>query len=61
MTLDYLDAYSIKPENRVDINKPFHPSRMTRAQAKEAYPEWVHQCVVIEGNKREEVCGYSRE
>ena len=36
VTLDYLNAYAIKPENRVDINKPFHPSRMTRAQAKEA-------------------------
>lgn len=51
VTLDYLNAYAIKPENRVDINKPFHPSRMTRAQAKEAYPEW-YQRVVIEGNKR---------
>ena len=51
VTLDYLNAYAIKPENRVDINKPFHPSRMTRAQAKEAYPEW-YQRVVVEGNKR---------
>ena len=30
VTLDYLNAYAIKPENRVDVNKPFHPSRMTR-------------------------------
>ena len=50
VTLDYLNAYA-KPENRVDINKPFHPSRMTREQAKEAYPEW-YQRVVVEGNKR---------
>ena len=51
VTLDYLNAYAIKPENRVDVNKPFHPSRMTRKQAKEAYPEW-YQRVVVEGNKR---------
>ena len=38
VTLDYLNAYAIKPENRVDINKPFSPSKMTRAEAREAYP-----------------------
>ena len=50
VTLDYLNAYA-KPENRVDVNKPFRPSKMTRAEAKEAYPEW-YQRVVIEGNKK---------
>ena len=49
VTLDYLNAYA-KPENRVDINKPFRPSKMTRAQAKEAYPEWYER-VVINGKK----------
>lgn len=49
VTLDYLNAYA-KPENRVDINKPFQPSKMTRAQAKEAYPEWYER-VVINGQK----------
>ena len=50
VTLDYLNAYA-KPENRVDINKPFRPSKMTRAEAREAYPEW-YQRVVVEGNKK---------
>lgn len=49
VTLDYLNEYA-KPENRVDINRPFHPSRMTREQAKEAYPEW-YQRVVVEKKK----------
>ena len=45
VTLDYLNAYA-KPENRVDMNKPFRPSKMTRAQAKEVYPEWYERVVV---------------
>ena len=50
VTLDYLNAYA-KPENRVDVNKPFRPTKMTRAQAKEKYPEWYER-VVVQGNKR---------
>lgn len=49
VTLDYLNAYA-KPENRVDINKPFKPSKMTREQAREAYPEWYER-VVVKGEK----------
>ena len=51
VTLDYLNAYA-KPENRVDVNKPFRPSKMTRAQAKEKYPEWYER-VVVRGDKRQ--------
>lgn len=50
VTLDYLNAYA-QPANRVDVNKPFSPSRMTRAQAKETYPEWYER-VVVKGDKR---------
>lgn len=50
VTLDYMNAYA-KPQNRVDINKPFRPSKMTRAEAKEAYPEW-YQRVIVEGKKK---------
>lgn len=50
VTLDYLNQYA-KPENRVDINRPFRPSQMTRTEAKEAYPEW-YQRVVVEKKKR---------
>ena len=50
VTLDYLNAYA-KPQNRVDVNKPFSPTRMTRAEAKEKYPEWYER-VVVQGDKR---------
>ena len=49
VTLDYLNAYA-KPENRVDVNKPFSPSKMTRAEARIAYPEWYER-VVVRGEK----------
>ena len=42
VTLDYLNQY-VKSENRVDMNRPFRPSQMTRAQAKETYPEWYQR------------------
>lgn len=51
VTLEYLNFYA-KPQNRVDINKRFSPSKMSREQAKEAYPEW-YQRVVVEKNKRQ--------
>ena len=50
VTLDDLNAYA-EPENRVDLRKPFQPSKMTREEAKEAYPEWYER-VVVQGNKR---------
>lgn len=49
VTLDYLNAYA-EPKNRVDVNRPFQPSKMTRAEAREKYPEW-YQRVVVEGKK----------
>lgn len=49
VTLDCLNQYA-KQENRVDLNRPFKPSKMTLAQAKEAYPEW-YQRVVVEKNR----------
>lgn len=49
VTLDYLNSY-VKPENQVDVNKPFRPSKMTRKNAKELYPDW-YQRVVVEGRK----------
>lgn len=50
VTLEYLNAYA-KPENRVDINRPFSPSKMTLEEAKEAYPEWYER-VIVKGDKR---------
>lgn len=49
--LEYLNQY-VKPQSRVDVNKRFSPSKMSREQAKETYPEW-YQRVVVEKNKRQ--------
>ena len=58
VTLDHLNEYA-KPENRVDINRPFRPSKMTRAQAKESYPEWYQRVVVgkKKGLKKWDIAG----
>ncbi len=45
VSLKYLNSY-VKEEKRVDINKPFRPSKITRAEAKEKYPEWYQRVVV---------------
>ena len=50
VTLADLNPY-VREKDRVDVNRPFQPSRMTREEAKEAYPEW-YQRVVVEGNRR---------
>ena len=50
VTLEYLNQYA-KPDNRVDILKPFKPSRMTKAEAKEAYPEWYQRVVAGQQQK----------
>lgn len=49
--LEYLNSY-VKPQNMVDVNKRFNPSKMSRADAKELYPEW-YQRVVVKKNKRQ--------
>lgn len=51
VSLEFLNSYAIKAENRVDINRPYRPSRVDRATAAELYPEW-YQRVVVEGIKR---------
>ncbi len=50
VSLDYLNQYASE-KNRVDINKPFKPSKMTRAEAKETYPEWYQRVVVEKKHK----------
>jgi len=49
VTLDYMNSYA-RESARVDINKPFRPSQITKAEAKEKYPEW-YQRVIIEKKK----------
>ena len=50
VSIDYLNRYVIKAENRVDLQKRFRTSKMTREEAQELYPEW-YQRVVVEGRK----------
>lgn len=50
VTIDYLNPYVNNKDNQVDVNKPFKPSQMTRAKAKETYPEWYAR--VVEGKQR---------
>ena len=50
VTLDYLNSYAMKEENKVDINRPFRPTQYTKEEAKEKFPEW-YQRVIVEGNK----------
>lgn len=50
ITLEAVNAYA-QPKNRVDINRRFRPSKITKDEAKELYPEWYKR-VVVEGNKR---------
>ena len=50
VSLTMLNEY-VSEENRVDVNRPYRPSKINRAAAAELYPEW-YQRVVVEGNKR---------
>lgn len=52
VSLDYLNRYA-KEGNRVDLSRPFRPSKMTRAEAREAYPEWYER--VIENGKKNQL------
>lgn len=51
VTLDYINPYAQYEENQVDINRPFRPTKITKLEAAEKYPEW-YQRVVVEGNRR---------
>lgn len=46
--LGYLNRF-VKEESKVDINKPFKPSKVTKEEAKKLYPEWYERVV---DNKR---------
>jgi hypothetical protein len=45
VTLDYINQYIRDEKNRVDVNRPFKPSKMTKAEAAEKYPEWYERVV----------------
>lgn len=46
ISLDLVNQYARRTERQVDINRPFKPSKLTRVEAKEAYPEWYQRVVV---------------
>lgn len=50
VTLDYLNSYTLDLNNKVDVTKPFRPSKYTLDEAKEKFPEW-YQRVIIDGEK----------
>ena len=50
VTLEYLNEY-VSAKNQVDVNKPFRPSKMTRAEAAEKYPEWYERVVINKSKK----------
>ena len=50
VNIAYLNKYVIDPLNRVDLEKRFKPSKMTREQAKLTYPEWYEK-VIVNGDK----------
>lgn len=49
ISLDKLNQYVIKEKNKVDVNKPFRPSKVTKEEAMEKFPEW-YQRVIVEKN-----------
>lgn len=59
VNVEYLNLYVIDPKNRVDLQKRFKPSKMTREQAKLTYPEWYERVIVKgkKGPKRWDIAG----
>lgn len=45
VSLDYLNSYA-RPENKVDIYKPFQPTKYSRDAAAEKFPQWYMKVVV---------------
>lgn len=45
VSLEYLNSYARK-ENKVDITRPFQPTKMSLQQAKESYPDWYERKIV---------------
>jgi hypothetical protein len=44
-TIEELNKYISKEENKVDLDRPFRPTKITRAEAREKYPEWYERVV----------------
>lgn len=49
VTLDYLNCF-VSDENKVDVSRPFRPSKISRTEAVALYPDWYEK-VVVKGNR----------
>lgn len=52
VSIDYLNRYV---KSKVDLNQRFRPSRMTKEEAKIAFPDWYAKMFDEDGNKRKDV------
>lgn len=50
VSLEYMNSYIHEENRRVDVNKPFAPTKYTKAEAMEKFPEW-YQRRIVEGQK----------
>jgi len=50
--IETLNQYVIEDKNKVDLNKPFAPTKYTLEEAKENFPDW-YQRVIIDKNKNQ--------
>ena len=46
ITIQHLNLYARSPENKVDLLRPFKPTKVRLAEAKESYPEWYERVIV---------------
>lgn len=51
VSLEDLNPYA-QEKNRVDINKPFRPTKVTLSEVREKYPDW-YQRVIVEKNQNQ--------
>lgn len=51
VSLEDLNPY-VQEKNQVDIHKPFRPTKITLAEAREKYPDW-YQRVIVKKNKNQ--------
>ena len=49
-TIDELNKFVSDESNKVDLQRPFRPTKISKAQAKELYPEWYER-VIVKGSK----------
>ena len=50
VSLETLNRYVDDEKNQVDLNKPFRPTKYTKKEAQEQFPEWYER-VIVKGEK----------